>query len=98
MPASRDELIEALADLEHDRWSRWERYRTRPEATEGDEAMWERKRETLYSKLTHAEQESDRKEARLTLEVLERLGWTPCVCHEVLPQGPTVCPVHGPVC
>jgi hypothetical protein len=63
-------LVESLAADEHDRWSRWEKWRTSPERTDKDKARWRKQRETVYAKLTDREKESDRKEARRILELL----------------------------
>ena len=64
------ELLEKLADLEHDRWSRWEKYRSTKYTEMSSE--WIRKRNLSYSKLTEKEKESDRKEARKTLELIKK--------------------------
>ena len=69
-------FIEKLADMEHDRWSRWELYRKR--ITDKDLNVfnssiiegWKRKSNQTYSELTEAEQESDRVEARKTLTLI----------------------------
>jgi len=73
-------LTESLADLEHDRWSRWERYRQSlvdrlnsfPTPQEEFERVegWKRKREIAYSQLTEQEKESDRIEAKKTQELI----------------------------
>jgi hypothetical protein len=68
-----DALVEALAALEHDRWSRWETYRESVDSPER-RAEWRRKRETQYAGLTHEEQESDREEARRTIALLREMG------------------------
>ena len=82
----RDTLIEALADLEHDRWSRWHRYmitKCRPLGTfakldmvipEESVSRWNRQVLTEYKDLSEPEKESDRKEARKTIALLEKLG------------------------
>jgi hypothetical protein len=69
----KDKVVEALADLEHDRWSKWEKYRTE-NATPENEERWARQRVTPYAELSGREKESDRKEARKTLAILEKLG------------------------
>ncbi len=72
-----DELIEALADLEHDRWSGWEKYREQALAKEPARLeRWRRLREAPYQKLTEQEKESDRVEVRKTLDLLEKLALT----------------------
>jgi hypothetical protein len=74
-----DELLEALADSEHARWSRWMEYlfsKCRIEPNEARTippelvARWRRQCETPYAKLSEAEKESDRKEARRTIEIM----------------------------
>ena len=62
------ELLERLADQEHERWSGWIRYQgLAPIERRRD---WARKAATPYAQLTDAEQESDRIEARKTIAVL----------------------------
>lgn len=72
MTTSKSELVEALADLEHERWSGWEKYRegVADQKTE----RWKRLRETPYSELSEQEKESDRVEARKTIALLTSLG------------------------
>ena len=65
-----EEFIEKGADLEHDRWSRWHKY-SRLVATPANIEMWDRKAEMPYLALTNEEQESDRKETRKYLPLLE---------------------------
>ncbi len=78
---SKAEVIEALADLEHERWSGWEKYRCQMVGDgsgvsyiDSHLARWRRQRETAYADLTEKEKESDRVEARKTLELLAELG------------------------
>jgi len=66
-------LREALAEIEHDRWARWEKYRARALSLDNLQ-MWNRKAETPYAELGEAEKESDRKEADRTLEILRTHG------------------------
>lgn len=70
------ELLEKLAASEHDRWSRWESYREQAAELERDgetnETRWKRQRETPYEKLSESEKESDRKEARRTLQIITK--------------------------
>jgi hypothetical protein len=63
------ELVEVLADLEHQRWSHWERYRADND-TIANEKRWERQCETPYEELPEREKESDREFAR---EILDKL-------------------------
>jgi hypothetical protein len=70
---------EALADLEHDRWSRWMKYQF-SKGTFNDDGSWtmpaesverwKRQMETPYADLTESEKDSDRREADKTLKVL----------------------------
>lgn len=70
---SRFELIEALADIEHARWSRWEVYRSENNTPENT-IRWSSLRETPYADLPEHSKESDRVEANITLEKLASLG------------------------
>jgi hypothetical protein len=72
------ELLEALAAIEHDRWSGWEKYRElcvaqvrRNGDTESHEDRWRRLRETTYADLSEASKESDRVEVRKTLAAIK---------------------------
>jgi hypothetical protein len=71
--------IEALADLEHDRWSRWQAYLHSKCSRNQDGSLtipaesvvhWERQMTTKYDGLTEREKDSDRKEAIRTLGAL----------------------------
>lgn len=68
-----NELLEQLADLEHERWSGWMRYMfskgtKNPDGTWTMPAWavgrWERQASTPYADLSEQEKESDRVEAR----------------------------------
>ena len=87
------ELIEKLAYLEHDRWSRWEKYRLKRlndlggVIGDGEEyhnqlSNWERKSNLSYDKLTEKEKESDKVEARKTIAIFRK------VLEEVLKENP----------
>jgi hypothetical protein len=74
------ELLELLADLEHDRWSRWQQYLHSQCIKNKDGSLtipkekvdrWERQIATDYSELTEDEKESDRKEARKALKLIK---------------------------
>ncbi len=80
------ELIEALAAVEHERWSGWERYRSKAVGKAHrlggqNEDRWLHQRETAYADLSESEKESDRAEVRKTLAVLEQFGITPNTAH-----------------
>ena len=89
-PVTKPQLRELLADLEHDRWSRWMEYlfnqcesaeiltgRKILVMPEWAVSRWGRQMETSYADLNEAEKESDRKEADYTLDLLEKSGWEP---------------------
>jgi len=61
-------LLEVLAEAEHTRWANWMRYQqTAPAEKRAD---WPRKAALAYWGMTNEEQESDRIEARKTLEIV----------------------------
>lgn len=71
--------IEALAALEHERWSGWMRYQFEKMTFHPDGSAtlpawaverWLRQAATPYADLTEQEKESDRIEVRKTLELL----------------------------
>ena len=64
-----EELIELLADLEHDRWSRWMKYMF-ANFTRANIMRWRRQMITPYGGLPEHSKESDRKEARKTMEIV----------------------------
>jgi len=66
-----EEFVEEGANLEHQRWARWHKY-SRLMATPSYIEMWDRKAEMPYIALTNEEQESDRKETRNYLPLLEK--------------------------
>lgn len=76
------EIIEALAAVEHERWSGWMRYLFSHCAQEFDRKIiprWACERWTIqsctpYSNLTEKEKESDRVEARKTIAALRACG------------------------
>lgn len=83
------DLLERLADREHERWSRWMRYLFSCGASKADGSFrlnestverWKRQMNTPYSQLTEAEKESDRKEAREILETLGRSDGSAVAC------------------
>jgi hypothetical protein len=77
------ELIEKLADIEHTRWSKWQEYFFSKCLFKKDVGFddryvyfalskdlyerWVRQINTSYAELSEAEKESDRKEARISL-------------------------------
>lgn len=78
--ALKTRLLEKLAALEHARWSHWMKYLfTKGKDFSGfgfyihkdSVERWKRQLATEYKDLSEAEKESDRVEARKTLEVLE---------------------------
>ena len=62
-------LLEALANLEHERWSRWMRWLF-DHWTEDNIARWKWQMQTPYADLPEHSKEFDRKEARKTLALL----------------------------
>ena len=82
---TKEKQIEALADYAHDAWSRWMRHLfSKGSHVSGGGALsgsflilsssverWERQMNTEYLNLPESEKESDRKEARKILEILD---------------------------
>lgn len=62
-------LLEKLADLEHKRWAGWMLHMYGTETPERHK-RWRRLSTTPYSELTEGEKESDRREVRSTLDVI----------------------------
>lgn len=76
---ARKELLEALAAVEHERWSHWQRY-LHSNCIPGDDgsltiptelvARWTAQMRTPYAELSEVAKESDREQVRATLEVI----------------------------
>lgn len=60
------ELLEILSDIEHERWSSWEKYKAN-EMNFKNAVRWVKLRNTSYADLPEHSKESDRVEARKTL-------------------------------
>jgi hypothetical protein len=80
MDTAREQLIERLADLEHERWSKWMTYLFTKGYSRDDGAFvidpesvdwWQHLIDTPYAELTERSKESDRVEVRKTLAVIE---------------------------
>ncbi len=67
------DLIEKLADLEHQQWAHWTRYMLDNLSPENIE-RWRRQCDTPYGDLSEIEKESDRKWARMALAVFAGSG------------------------
>jgi hypothetical protein len=74
-----DELVEALASIEHERWCHWQRYLHSRCVPSADGALlipvelvkrWEKQIETPYSELSDEEKESDREQVRKYLPLI----------------------------
>lgn len=76
----KDEVIEMLADLEHRRWSHWQKY-LHSCCIKNDDgsltipkdkvARWENQIKTKYDALTEQEKESDRHQAKKTIDAIK---------------------------
>lgn len=64
-------LLEELSELEHERWSSWMRWMF-DNWTEENIARWKWQMVTPYSELPEHSKESDRKEARKSIEIVRR--------------------------
>ena len=76
-----DMMVETLADLEHDRWSHWQEHlhslcEKNPDGSLTIPAKkverWERQINTKYKDLSEKEKDSDRDEARKTVEAIKK--------------------------
>jgi len=74
-------LLEILSDIEHDRWSHWQEYLHSLCQKNDDGSLtipkdsvdhWNKQIETDYADLSEKEKESDRKEARKTLDAITK--------------------------
>jgi len=75
-----DGLIETLANIEHARWAKWQRYLHDKAVKQPDGSLvipaelverWDRQIETPYQSLTEDEKESDREQVRVYLPVIK---------------------------
>jgi len=78
---TKDELIEALADCEHESWARWQAYLHSVCTENSDGSLtippeyverWVRQIHTPYRDLSESEKQSDREEVARILPVIER--------------------------
>ncbi len=76
------DLLEKLANYEHNRWSRWQKYLHSCSIKNSDGSItipkdkvdrWERQLNTNYDELSEEEKESDRKEAIRIIAILNEL-------------------------
>jgi len=74
-----NELIEKLADVEHERWAHWQRYLHSKCVRASDGSLtippelvlrWELQIDTPYSELSEEEKESDRDQVRRYLSII----------------------------
>lgn len=76
----REDLLEALAALEHERWSHWQRY-LHSKCIPGEDGSltipaelvthWTAQISTPYADLSETEKESDREQVRQSLELID---------------------------
>lgn len=74
-----DALVEALAALAHEMWSGWtawmmQKWDEAHDSGEPFQARWRRQMATPYAELPEPEKESDRREARRILAVIDRMA------------------------
>ena len=67
---SDDELLEKLADLEHQQWIHWTKYMLDNMSDENIN-RWKQQIETPYSELSEKEKESDREWAEKVLKIIK---------------------------
>lgn len=78
---NRAELIDALAAIEHERWSHWQRYLHSKGEVQADGSLllprdlvehWERQIETKFVDLEEDEKDSDREQVLRYLPLVEK--------------------------
>jgi len=75
------DLLETLADIEHERWSGWMRYFYENNTPENNE-RWKKQMITPYKDLPEHSKESDRREVRKTLAALNTPPQSPVTKEE----------------
>ncbi|WP_247389032.1 MULTISPECIES: hypothetical protein [unclassified Bradyrhizobium] len=77
-----DGLIERLAEIEHERWSHWQRYMHSKAVKQPNGTLlipselvqqWERQLETPYRELSEKEKESDREQVKKYLPIIAEI-------------------------
>ena len=68
VPRNKGELLEKLAELEHQQWSHWINYQTKIPFQDWE--LWLKLANTPYSELSEGHKESDREWARKVLRLL----------------------------
>lgn len=71
----KDELVELLANLEHERWSSWMLYQFQSFTVE-NLVRWFTQTQTKYKDLSEHHKQLDRLEALKTLEAIFEAGYT----------------------
>jgi len=66
-----DEIIEELADIEHQRWGDWYKWQ-RDNSNAPNISRWDRQSETNYKDLSEQEKERDREQVRRYLPLLRQ--------------------------
>lgn len=74
-----DSMLDVLADIEHERWSHWQRYMHEQATRQADGSLlfpahlvnrWEKQINTPYEALSEEEKESDREQVRKYLPII----------------------------
>jgi hypothetical protein len=87
MKTKEEEFVEKGAELEHDRWARWQKYMfSKAQVVIGNDneeigifipieywKHWQKEIDTPYSELTEEQKESDRKETRNYLTLISKI-------------------------
>jgi hypothetical protein len=72
-------LLDVLADIEHERWSHWQRYMHKQATKQADGSLvlpahlvsrWEKQINTPFASLSEEEKESDREQVRKYLPII----------------------------
>lgn len=74
-----NDLVETLAEKEHERWSHWQRYMHEQSVRQSDGSLlippelvdrWEKQINTHYGRLSEREKDSDREQVRKYLPLI----------------------------
>lgn len=72
-PYTIEDIIEKLAEIEHEQWAHWTKYML-DNLTEENISRWRRQIKTKYCELSEKEKDSDREWAKKALTICSELA------------------------